>query len=124
MTSNQKLLFLTLLVGLKYGSTDVVNEWGCSKVHLPSWPPPPLRAGYSLVDACERFVEDNDCELFLNILRGEVSEEVYDKQMAHIDEVVEIARKVDVAKNKKAKGVISRKVGLHGLLNIYGKEKN
>ena len=36
-----------------------------------------IEYAYNMIDTCERFQEDPDCNIFLSILRGELPEEVY-----------------------------------------------
>jgi len=40
-----------------------------------------LEWGYSLVNGCERYCDDADCEMFLCIIRGQVSETLYLSQL-------------------------------------------
>jgi Ca2+-binding EF-hand superfamily protein len=61
---------------------------------------------YNLIDACQRFSYDADCELFLGVVQGEICEEAYSDQCEMIEEFQQACRKRE--KKKKKKGTLKR----------------
>mmetsp|Transcript_4906 Transcript_4906/g.18435 ORF Transcript_4906/g.18435 Transcript_4906/m.18435 type:complete len:1011 (-) Transcript_4906:4275-7307(-) len=59
---------------------------------------------YNLTWACERYINDADCELFIRILRGEISEDAYKEQFEVIDKLEEAIIKAD----KKGSGSLKK----------------
>ena len=60
-----------------------------------------LEWGYSLVNGCERYSDDADCEMFLCIVRGQVSETLY---MSQLDACSKFERACADFDKKKTKG--------------------
>ena len=54
-------------------------------------------------------MHDNDCKLFLDILFGDISEEVYHDEQKEMEDVMDIAAQVDrVEHDGKASGKCSK----------------
>jgi hypothetical protein len=63
--------------------------------------------GYNMLDALQRYQYDADCELFFNILQGNVPEEVYQDQLALLAQLQERLQKLDAAQHGgKRKGTV------------------
>jgi len=59
-----------------------------------------LEWGYSLVYGCETFIDDADCEMFLCIARGQVSETLY---MSQLDACAKFEKACEAYDKKKTK---------------------
>lgn len=79
-------------------SDFIKNKYGMLRSVRAEWV-------YNLTWACERYIEDPDCELFLRILRGEISEDAYKEQFEMFDKVHEAIMKSD----QKNKGILKKK---------------
>eukprot|EP00002_Diphylleia_rotans_P005523 TRINITY_DN1468_c0_g1_i2.p1 TRINITY_DN1468_c0_g1~~TRINITY_DN1468_c0_g1_i2.p1 ORF type:complete len:716 (-),score=154.68 TRINITY_DN1468_c0_g1_i2:772-2919(-) len=67
-----------------YGLHNVVVEWS-----------------YNLIDALERFKYDNDCEMFLRALQGEVSDDIQEDQATMLENFKQSCIKQDAVLNGK-----------------------
>jgi len=75
---------------------------------------------YSLLDALERFRFDGDCDLFLNILHGELSEAVYVDQFRMLDDLKAALQEADAAYHKgRIKAIVPRKIVLDLLSRFF-----
>ena len=80
--------------------------------------------GYSLLDALDRFRFDGDCELFLSILGGQLSEAVYLDQFSMLDALRQKLQDADVAYHKgRIKGRLPRKILLEALTRFFSPAK-
>lgn len=68
-----------------------------------------VETGYSMLAALERYRYDADCELFLTILNGELSEDVYRDQTQFIQSIHTEFKNVDSKKNSKISGVLAKR---------------
>jgi hypothetical protein len=88
--------FFFLFLQKRYGLQSAIAEWG-----------------YNLTDSLDRFKWDGDCKLFLDILTGDLDEDVYADQMAMLKRLEDTFTKVDAAKTAakggKPSGLLKRK---------------
>jgi len=74
----QEYVYIYLLK--KFGMQGVIAEWG-----------------YNIMDALRRFSFDADCELFLEILEGNISEDAYYEQLKLVEKVIALGKKIETA---------------------------
>lgn len=77
----------------RYGNVPVVkSEWA-----------------YNIIDGCKRYRSDPDCDLFLSVLEGEVSDDAYKGQFEMIDKLRNLFVKLDEKENNKITGFVKKK---------------
>ena len=77
---------------------------------------------YNLIVTLRENVHDNDCKLFLDILFGDISEEVYHDEQKEMEDVMDIAAQVDrVEHDGKASGKCSKEGFLKALRVCFNK---
>eukprot|EP01006_Ploeotia_vitrea_P029464 TRINITY_DN62008_c0_g1_i1.p1 TRINITY_DN62008_c0_g1~~TRINITY_DN62008_c0_g1_i1.p1 ORF type:complete len:742 (-),score=78.05 TRINITY_DN62008_c0_g1_i1:1144-3369(-) len=86
----------------RYGMHQVIVEWA-----------------YNIVEACKRFKWDADCELFLTVLEGRLSEQVFHDQIVMINKLKTAALALEIAPNKQKTGKIKKKAFLDMLVNFF-----
>lgn len=73
--------------------------------HRDSGPENVALFGYNLLHALHRWMYDADCQLFLQVLLGEVSENVHYQQLQMQTDVLETLAKVDATVRKASHGM-------------------
>eukprot|EP00759_Apiculatamorpha_spiralis_P004953 PhF_6_TR12973/c0_g1_i1/m.20502 len=59
-----------------------------------------IELAYNIIDGCERYRYDPDCEMFLNIVRGQLSEEIYVDQLMYVETLRKLMQKLDKENTK------------------------
>eukprot|EP01012_Entosiphon_sulcatum_P040391 TRINITY_DN5403_c0_g1_i1.p1 TRINITY_DN5403_c0_g1~~TRINITY_DN5403_c0_g1_i1.p1 ORF type:complete len:759 (-),score=141.72 TRINITY_DN5403_c0_g1_i1:57-2333(-) len=76
--------------------------------------------GYNIRDACQRFKFDADCELFLTVLDGRLSEQVYHDQFQMIDQLKQQILALEVTTHGARKtGIVKKKAVLDFLPRFF-----
>jgi hypothetical protein len=77
---------------------------------------------YNLVVALQENKQDTDCELFLRILMGRISEDVYHDELAEMNDVLVLAQRIDYAEHEgKTTGKCSKEAFLTALRDRFTK---
>eukprot|EP01083_Nonionella_stella_P188505 694988_1 len=82
-----------------------------------------VETGYSMLSALERYRYDADCELFLTILNGELSEDVYRDQKAFLVDLHTELKSIDKKANNKISKTLS-KLQIEGVIRKLCPAKN
>lgn len=65
---------------------------------------------YNFLESLERYRYDADCEIFLEILKGNLPLEAYEEQQRVVHDVLEALTQFDIEKNGKKKEKLSREL--------------
>ena len=83
-----------------------------------------VETGYAMLAALERYRYDADCELFLTILNGELSEDVYRDQKAFLNNMYSEFQGLDKKRNNKLMTEVLSKLDIESVIRKLCQAKN
>eukprot|EP00163_Fabomonas_tropica_P029092 TRINITY_DN6127_c0_g1_i2.p1 TRINITY_DN6127_c0_g1~~TRINITY_DN6127_c0_g1_i2.p1 ORF type:complete len:892 (-),score=220.77 TRINITY_DN6127_c0_g1_i2:758-3433(-) len=96
--------FLFQYLQKRFGIQSMIAEWG-----------------YNLTDALDLYQWDGDCKLFLDILTGELDEDVYTDQMEMLEKLEQAFAHADIRSKRGKKGVATGTIKRAQVMQIVRK---
>merc|ERR1711907_293115 len=77
--------------------------------------------GYSFMAALKKFQYDADIEMFLKVITGRISEEIYHEQVRQVNDLIKMCTHADKESNGKITKLIDRHTVLASIHRKYSK---